>query len=199
MSKEEGLLLKSLTLLTTSREPSPRTRSLIKDISSLSANIVRLNRGKMTFKELLSRAFSVGAKTLVIVGEMRGNPSIMRVYDTEPLWMNQKPIHIFTLFISGVSLSRERRHGLPEKPIVNVYVVSSDFVNNTHRTISLALTRIFSASIVKPASLRKDGLRVHVIPKDNLFYVFFKMNENFVGPVLKISEARIIGKPFEGD
>ncbi|MEM1605127.1 MAG: hypothetical protein QW604_00830 [Fervidicoccaceae archaeon] len=188
---------RSLTLLTTSREPSPRTRSLIKDISSLSANIVRLNRGKMTFKELLSRAFALGAKTLVIVGEIRGNPSIMRVYDTEPLWMNQPPIHIFTLFISGVSLSRERRHGLPEKPVSNVYVVSSDFANETHRIISLAFTRVFSATIVRPTS-GKDGLRVHVIPKDNLFYVFFKMSDKFVGPVLKISEARIIGKPFEG-
>lgn len=189
---------KSVTLCTTSREPSPRTRSLLKDLSALSSNLLRVTRGKMTYKELLFKAFSVGAKTLAIIGEKKGNPSIIRIYDTEPLWLQREPVHVFTLFIKGVSLSRERGHGLPSRPVEYAYVVTTDsFVSDAHRTVSLALSRIFSATIVPPRAV-KHGLKAFVVPKDNLFVVYFKLEDKPVGPVIKIDEARIIGRPVPG-
>lgn len=195
MTIDEKSNIKSLIILTTSREPSPRTRSLVKDLSALSSNILRVNRGKMTYKELISRAFALGAKTLAIIGEMKGNPSIIRIYDVEPVWFQQTPIHMFTIFLSGVSLSRESRYRLPEKPLDSVYIVTNNFIDNTQRILSIALSRIFSATIVS-SRIKGRGLKVYVVPRNNRFIVYFKLEEKRIGPVMYISEARIIGKPI---
>jgi len=183
-------------LLTTSREPSPRTRSLIKDLASLSANVIRANRGKMTVKELMAAAIARGAKTLAIVGEMRGNPSIIRIYDIEPLLMGLKPLHAFTVFIEGVSLSRERQHAMPDSPANSACVVSDEFVSESHRNLALSLSRFFSAPVVARRAAR-DPLHVYATPRGNRYIVHFKYLGKPVGPVLKVSEARIIGREVE--
>jgi U3 small nucleolar ribonucleoprotein protein IMP4 len=97
-----------LILVTTSRAPSPRTRSLVKDLLLVLPRSERLTRGHLTLDELAALARSRGARRVVIVGERRGNPSIIRVYTpTEP---PEPPrlVNIVTFKVAGVSLSRER-------------------------------------------------------------------------------------------
>lgn len=187
-----------VALITTSREPSPRTRSLVKDLAALSSGMVRATRGKQTFKELLARAFHLGAKTIIIVGEKRGNPSIIRIYDIEPIWVQRPPLHTFTIFLRGVALSREARSGLPSRPVDRIYVIAESFHSETERTLSLALAKMFSATIVSPRS-KRNGLDVIFSSRGGLYIVRFKLGGTDVGPVLRVKEARVVGRPIEGD
>jgi U3 small nucleolar ribonucleoprotein protein IMP4 len=106
-------------LVTTSREPSRRTRSFVKDLVLAIPHAVRVNRGKATYSELAVRATSLGAYGVLIVLERKGNPSALLYAEPEGLQLRK----LFLLKISGVSLLREipssqRPHGLRELVLV---------------------------------------------------------------------------------
>jgi U3 small nucleolar ribonucleoprotein protein IMP4 len=90
-------------LVTTSREPSRRTRSFVKDLVPAIPHAVRVNRGKATYSELAVRATSLGAYGVLIVLERKGNPSALLYAEPEGLQLRK----LFLLKISGVSLLRE--------------------------------------------------------------------------------------------
>ncbi|WP_131159729.1 Brix domain-containing protein [Aeropyrum pernix] len=97
-------------LVTTSRRPSPRVRSFVKDLSATIPGAFRFTRGHYSMEELAREAIIRGADRIVVVGERRGNPGIIRVYAVEG---PGRPDNIVSFIVKGVSLSRERRWGLP--------------------------------------------------------------------------------------
>lgn len=64
-------------LITTSRRPSRRTRSFIKDLALIFGGI-KFNRGKYSLEELISRLRD--EDRLIVVDTKKGNPSRMRIY-----------------------------------------------------------------------------------------------------------------------
>lgn len=102
-------------LVTTSREPSRRTRSFVKDLALAIPHAVKVNRGKATYSDLAVRTTSLGAYGVLIVLEKGGNPSAL-LY-AEPVGLQLRKL--FLLKIAGVSLLREipssqSPHGLRE-------------------------------------------------------------------------------------
>ncbi|MCS7100022.1 MAG: hypothetical protein RMH84_02420 [Sulfolobales archaeon] len=95
--------MKKLLLITTSREPSRRTRSFAKDLNLAIPYSRRLNRGKATYGELASRASSLGAYGVLVVLEKRGNPSALLFTKPEGLELRKA----FLLKLGGVTLLRE--------------------------------------------------------------------------------------------
>ncbi|MEB2836721.1 MAG: hypothetical protein GSR80_000671 [Desulfurococcales archaeon] len=95
-------------LFTTSRAPSPRTRSLTKDLAAVIPGGFRVTRGHLTMEELAAIARIRGADRVTIIGERRGNPSILRVYEAARPPLRPSLRNIVTLIIRGVALSRER-------------------------------------------------------------------------------------------
>ncbi|MEM4782798.1 MAG: hypothetical protein QXG29_00470 [Sulfolobales archaeon] len=95
--------MKSRLLITTSREPSRRTRSFVKDLSTVLPNSIRVTRGKATHAELASKASSLGAHGVLIILEKKGNPSAIMF--AEPAGSELKKV--FLLKLGGVSLLRE--------------------------------------------------------------------------------------------
>lgn len=67
-------------LVTTSRNPSRRTRSFVKDLTSVINGLVRINRGKKTFNDLLNLMRVYNSQGLIVVFEKRGNPSALNYY-----------------------------------------------------------------------------------------------------------------------
>lgn len=63
-------------LLTTSRKPSRRTRSLAKALSRF-MNWDYINRGKLSMEEL----FEMCQDKLAILKEVKGNPAFLEIYD----------------------------------------------------------------------------------------------------------------------
>lgn len=90
-------------LITTSREPSRRTQSFVKDLCRVLPNSVRVVRGRATYAELAVRASSLGAYGALIVLEKRGNPSALLYARPEGLGLRK----VFLLRLGGVSLLRE--------------------------------------------------------------------------------------------
>ncbi len=63
-------------LLTTSRKPSRRTRSLAKALARF-MNWIYINRGKLSMNELLE----ICHDKLAILKEVKGNPAFLEIYD----------------------------------------------------------------------------------------------------------------------
>jgi len=61
-------------LITTSRRPSNRVRSFVRDLMTVLPDSERFNRGGMSFDELTARIRQSGARAALIVGTSRGNP-----------------------------------------------------------------------------------------------------------------------------
>ncbi len=64
-------------IITTSREPSRRTRSFIKDLVKAIPNSLKLNRGKATYEDLARIALNKNAYGVLMTLEMKGNPSAL--------------------------------------------------------------------------------------------------------------------------
>ena len=93
-----------MILITTSRRPTKRIRSFIKDLAKSIPNAVRRNRGKASTEDLCIEALARGLSRVLIVERWRGNPGIMRFILVGPRLCE----HLKTAFVlKGVTLSRE--------------------------------------------------------------------------------------------
>ncbi|MCE4602472.1 MAG: hypothetical protein F7C08_03395 [Desulfurococcales archaeon] len=164
-------------IITTSRRPSPRTRSLVKDLAGVIPGATRLTRGHLTYQELSIEAATLGADRVVVVGEKRGNPSIMRIYEPiPPKGLN----NIVTLIIKGVKLAREA--GVPSRARARFLRVEHDGSEDSME-VAEALVRGLHARLtpVEPsvvARLESRGYREVLLT--------FTSNGLSVGPVLRI-------------
>ena len=61
-------------LITTSRRPSNRVRTFVRDLMTILPDSERFNRGGMSLEELTARIGQSGARAALIVGTSRGNP-----------------------------------------------------------------------------------------------------------------------------
>ena len=80
-------------ILTTSRKPSQRTRSFVRDLER-TLNIPYVQRGKLSLKEI----FEID-KHVLLIGEFKANPGTLIVYDVE----NERRLSSFI----SVKLQRE--------------------------------------------------------------------------------------------
>ncbi|MEM0198115.1 MAG: hypothetical protein QW039_06075 [Fervidicoccaceae archaeon] len=176
--------VKKKVLITTSREPSPRTRSFVKDLTSLAPWLVRLNRGKMTFQELVEEALAENSETLAVIGEMRGNPSIIRLYDLSQASASKKILHTYTIFLKGVALSREAgHHGIEAEKIREIIVDSIPEASEETRALILALHQLFQTGLTLPP----EGKYIKISINSSLKIIKFKQlpgNLN-MGPIIK--------------
>ena len=66
-------------LITTSRQPSRRTRTLAKELNRVIPGSIKLNRGKMSFNKLKEYMIQKGFSKLMIIETRKGNPSILQL------------------------------------------------------------------------------------------------------------------------
>ncbi len=186
--------LKLIALLTTSREPSYRTRSFIKDFSSVLPGVIRTHRGKKTLLELALEAKRFGAKYIIIVGEKKGNPSIIRIYRLIPYSsteiQEQLMKHIVTLILSGVKLSRE----MPE--VFRTYNPSTISIDPSMCSseecfmISDVFIKIFS-EVLNP---NPDVTLLVIEDREGIRVEFRNRARRPCGPVLRIKKVKIFGE-----
>jgi U3 small nucleolar ribonucleoprotein protein IMP4 len=175
-------------LITTSHKPSQRTRSFIKDLANILPYSYHVNRGKKTIAELGIEAYRLRNKYVFIVGERRGNPSIIRIYKIS---YESKPPgikHYASIKLKGVKLTREN----PEASrAYNPETINIDYnmcVSEDCFKLSDLLMEIFGEVISeKPDVLIKLG--------DEKNHVLFKpLNRlgKICGPIMKIIGVKII-------
>uniref|UniRef100_A0A7J3ZLF4 Probable Brix domain-containing ribosomal biogenesis protein n=1 Tax=Fervidicoccus fontis TaxID=683846 RepID=A0A7J3ZLF4_9CREN len=183
------------TIVTTSRDPSRRTRSLVKDIVMLAPWLVRINRGKMTLRELLDFAVNVNARTLAIVCEKKANPSIIRLYDLEAEVQEDSVMHAYTIFFKGVALSRERSRKLTSRLKVSKaeVVLNSEPASENERNAVAALIKMFNARLWNGTWKSRTLYIMTRQHKDTLvvsFALWRGSNSIEVGPILKVAGVK---------
>lgn len=90
-------------IITTSREPSRRTRSFVKDLVHAIPHAIKLNRGKATLIDLRNKIISESAYGLVMVLERKANPSALVYYIPSSEGLRK----IIMLRLLGIKLGRE--------------------------------------------------------------------------------------------
>jgi U3 small nucleolar ribonucleoprotein protein IMP4 len=177
-------------LVTTSRRPSPRTRSLIKDLVSLLPRSFKVNRGHFTMDELAAVALSKGCDRLVVVGERKGNPSIIRVYKVE---RGLEYKNIVSMKIRGFALSRELRRSLPASQPDELYVKVDEY---DLMDFAEAFILGFHAKIYHKDVKPKKGSLIAIIKfdkrggKDIALLEFINYKGEFVGPRLRLQRTQ---------
>lgn len=190
--------MKNRILYTTSREPSQRTRSFLKDMVSLSPYFIRQTRGKYTFDELVEIAHAEQARFLVVIGEKKGNPSIMRTYDLQS--PENRALHTYTIFLSGVTLAREARNTRIEHDNdIDFYVAGKSPGDGKHRLLVIWLVEIFGASLSPPPASGDSHVIINLKPLwmrgRALLQVEFYQRGKRVGPIIRIWGVKKVGKP----
>jgi hypothetical protein len=103
----------------TTRKPTQRIRSFIKELNRVLPNSTRLTRGKQGFNEFCDIAHDLGATRILLVGAFHGNPGrlgFLRFLGES--WGFQPP----TIIIKSTRLLREYHVDSPQK-IKKLYVV----------------------------------------------------------------------------
>lgn len=102
------------------RKPTDRIRSFIKELTHVIPNAVRLTRGKQGFAEFCQEATSAGASRLLLVGAWHGNPGrlVFLQQKAGEGWGFQPP----TILLKSVTLLREVGHD-PPPPRTALFVV----------------------------------------------------------------------------
>ena len=95
--------MKMPALLSSSRKPCARTRTLLKDLTRLLPQSAIANRGKMSVEDLAETARGAGLNRVIIVCDSHGNPGeirFVRVEEDEWSWLAR-------LKVRSVKLARE--------------------------------------------------------------------------------------------
>jgi U3 small nucleolar ribonucleoprotein protein IMP4 len=173
-------------IVTTSRRPSPRSRSFAKDLVSVLPGGVRLTRGHSSYVDLAREALKVGADRVVVIGEWRGNPGVMRVYEpTGDLGLR----HIVAMVVLGVKLSRESGASKPVNP--KFLVVEADG-SAIAEEFSEAFVRAFHARLRAPGDVRDCVIaRLEGLTVDSVRLTFYWRGAP-AGPQVRLRKPRNI-------
>jgi len=165
-------------LVTTSRRPSRRTRSFVKDLASVIPGGVRLTRGHLSYKELAVEAVTMNADRIIIIGERRGNPSILRIY--KPLGVSGLK-NIVTLIIRGVKLSREAGHS-------SVRVDAGRLIVNYDDTLEAQqVAEAFIQGLHARLKPSEGSVIVNIRGIGGGVKVWFTFRDRNIGPLMRIS------------
>ncbi len=173
-------------IVTTSRRPSPRSRSFVKDLVSVLPGGIRLTRGHSSYVDLAREALMVGCSRVIIIGERRGNPGVIRVYEpTSSLELR----HIVTFIILGVKLSRESGFGKPVSPRFLVIETDSSPISEE---FSEAFIRAFHAKLKAPQGVEDYVLaKLEGLTVDSIKLSFYWKGSP-VGPQLRLRKPRSV-------
>jgi len=93
-----------LILITTSRNPTRRIRTLCNDLTRSVPNAVRVNRGKMNLEGIAEKALELDANRVIIINRWKGGPGKIELFQVGQEGLTPVPP---LLYVRGVRLQRE--------------------------------------------------------------------------------------------
>jgi len=175
-------------IITTSRNPSRRSRSFIKDLVAVVPTYIRVNRGKKTLDDLINIMYAYNSNGVLILYERKGNPSALVYYVNIGNKLQKKLL----IKLSSIKLCREVK-GF-QKPIKVKYLfidskdirnIQSDIVNALVTILDVKLTSDINVSSISEYS---NIVKVILSKCDDCVCVGFKClrSERPCGPEFKI-------------
>ncbi|KPV64305.1 MAG: putative Brix domain-containing ribosomal biogenesis protein [Candidatus Bathyarchaeota archaeon BA2] len=93
-----------MILLTTSRRPTRRIRTLCHDLARSIPNVVRINRGKLNLDGIAERALELKADRVIVVDRWKGGPGKINLFRVEAAGLTS--VHPL-MYVAGIRLQRE--------------------------------------------------------------------------------------------
>ncbi|HIP84273.1 MAG TPA: ribosomal biogenesis protein [Methanothermococcus okinawensis] len=162
-------------IITTSRKPSQRTRSFVKDLARVLGG-KSLTRGKTPLKEILSKYPKV-----ILVEEYRGNPGKLKLYDV-------REEKLILLFIS-VKLQRE----ICNKNVENREgKIKMEFYGDTVTYKDLFYNFFRDFNIISQDSPFRMCFEESSKDSEVLFYIQFYRGEEKIGPLIAVKDLKVL-------
>ncbi|HDI86130.1 MAG TPA: hypothetical protein ENF83_01820 [Candidatus Korarchaeota archaeon] len=142
-----------MILITTSRDPSQRTRTFIRDLSHVIPRAVRVNRGKKSLDDLRVEALRHGLSRVLVVTERKGNPGGLRFYEASVATIRPAAAHVV---LEGVTLRRELYGKKPERVprVLDLAVAYQE--SEEHSEYASALASGLGVETVAAANAERD-------------------------------------------
>ncbi len=174
--------------ITTSRRPTTRTRSLLKDLASVIPNAVRIVRGHATLEKLALEAFDVGADRIVVLRNWKGNPKFVDFYEVLGPGEYRK---LCTLTLKGFKLIKECGSQRPPcRPKALVLRRQVAVEEGMPLEVVECLVRGFHIEIRDWVAADDVELRIEI--KSGYIEIAFRIQRlNVVGPVLRVWKAKL--------
>ncbi len=132
-------------LLTTSRNPSRRTRTLIKDLVHVIPKATRISRGTKNLYELAAEALASSNTLLVIISTRKGNPGTISFFRVTEQGFFQFPLE---LSLKGVKLRYEiTRQRMPRGDTLLILPISP--LSPRIQSFCEMLSEIFEAPLIE--------------------------------------------------
>lgn len=178
-------------LVTTSRRPSRRTRSFLKDLVSILPDSRRLNRGKLSLRGLLAEAVVHNCKRIVIVNTFKGNPGSIDFYEVkisslEDISSNELRF-MGRIILKGVSLSNELNYSR----CVGKRILKIDDSECSSK-LCLEARELLVEALVKASSnhekqSQSEGIVLIIRDRGDYIELSFKTDSDKIcGPVIRI-------------
>lgn len=177
-------------VLTTSRKPSQRTRTFVRDLVRVIPWSFHFTRGSCSIKELADELLSLGINRLIIIYEKRGNPSLVKFYKLENAKLIEKD---YKIRIKGITLARELNRGrsifTSESFLKVINKCTSDFGEQLYNMLSLFFNfeRLRSIPIIP----NLKGIAIFFSDNNSLITLDFQQIETkeMIGPRIIISDV----------
>jgi len=172
-------------LLTTSRNPTPRIRTLCNDLARVLPNVVRISRGKMNTDEVAERALEHDAERVVIIDRWHGGPGEIKVFRINKSGLvSTSPI----IRIAGIKLQREFAVS-KVKPARSIVSLAP---NNSEKVSSLAeiFSKLFGLPVLSMGEAVKAGSTLMAISHEmgnKVAITFMVEHKHEVGPRIVVS------------
>ena len=166
----------------TTRKPTQRIRSFIKELSRVIPRSIRFTRGKQSFGEFCDTAQNLGSTRIMLIGAYHGNPGRLGFLEFNgKIWEFQPP----TIIIKTTRLLRESKVK-PTSGIKNLFVIpdsSSD--QSKAKLLAQALDVPYTTREEIPTSKGKSALlRVGLAQYRSI--AFLSLDEQHpVGPTIE--------------
>ncbi|MDH5418726.1 MAG: hypothetical protein OEX06_00110 [Candidatus Bathyarchaeota archaeon] len=164
-----------MILLTTSRRPTKRIRTLCHDFVRSVPNIVRINRGKLNLDGIAERAVELNANRIVAIDRWKAGPGKIKLFRIEPTGLIPVPP---LMYVAGVRLRREFEAKTkpirslvvtmePETPTETVRIAEhlSDFFNLPRLSIDEAATKYQASMHVSLDAPRRTQITFMFLPQ----------------------------------
>ena len=154
-------------LITTSRRPTRRTRSLCNDLARAIPGAIKVNRGKMSIKDVAAKTLELNANAAIIISVYRGNPG--------KIWFLQVTEHSYhwvppDMLLAGVKLQRE--FGYFKLPTLRKLAVTVlEEAEYELKELAKALSNILKVPLICVSTSHRDLLKQQIKDFDVLLYV----------------------------
>jgi len=178
-----------LIIITTSHKPSQRTRSFAKDLASVLPDAKVITRGKKTLRDLSIIGFGLRANHILVIGEKRGNPSLIRIFSIDHSSKYPTLLHKYSIILKGITLSRENPDAVKtygaEKFKVNHEECSDDNC--------FTLADVFLELVFNHIDENDYDIEIKLVPHKNYTMInFINTYNKLCGPIIKVSRVKKI-------